>query len=128
MNCFNFYSSQIGLLCISLGFLHRERERENMGKWITKMIFFLMAFLVLSSGVAVKAKATKTSLEVDRKLELLNKPGVKTIKVFFSFLTFHHPFNYILGCVWQRSGPDRTQKLKKFFLKSTPTFLFFTLH
>jgi hypothetical protein len=101
MNCFNFYSSQIGLLYISLGFLHRERE--NMGKKITKMIFFLMAFLVLSNGVAVKAKATKTSSEVDRKLELLNKPGVKTIKVFYyyyyyfsTFLTFHYPLNYII--------------------------------
>lgn len=45
----------------------------------------------------MKAEVTKTSSEVDRKLELLNKLEVKSIKgFFFFFVTFHYPLNYII--------------------------------
>ncbi|GMY28828.1 AslB [Fagus crenata] len=50
-----------------------------MGKRIT-MFLFVIPLLVLSSSVDVKAEARKTLSEVDRKLKLLNKPAIKSIK------------------------------------------------
>ncbi|KAF3963754.1 hypothetical protein CMV_011898 [Castanea mollissima] len=50
-----------------------------MEKRITLRLLFVIALLVLSS-VDVEAKARKIISEVDRKLKLLNKPAVKSIK------------------------------------------------
>ena len=62
----------------------REREREKMGKIII-MLSLSMALLVFISEVDVKVEAIKTLSEVDRKLKLLNKPAVKSIKVIFFY-------------------------------------------
>ncbi len=65
-----------------------------MGKRIT-MFLFVIPLLVLSSSVDVKAEARKTLSEVDRKLKLLNKPAIKSIKVYFSTIsTLHYPIIY----------------------------------
>jgi hypothetical protein len=64
------------------------------------MILLVMAVVVMSSGVDAKDEARKTSSQVDRKLELLNKPAVKSIKVYFSsILTSHYPLNYIIHAI-----------------------------
>ena len=57
-----------------------------MGKKITLRLLFVIALLVLSS-VGVKAEARKFSSEINKKLKLLNKPAIKSIKVFFFFST-----------------------------------------
>ncbi|XP_050264796.1 uncharacterized protein LOC126708858 isoform X1 [Quercus robur] len=44
------------------------------------MSFFAMALLVFDGGVDVKAEARKTLSEIDKKLKLLNKPAIKSIK------------------------------------------------
>ena len=62
----------------------RDRERESMEKRITLRLLFVIALLVLSS-VDVEAKARKITSEVNRKLKLLNKPAIKSIKVIFFF-------------------------------------------
>ena len=62
----------------------RDRERESMEKRITLRLLFVIALLVLSS-VDVEGKARKITSEVDRKLKLLNKPAIKSIKVIFFF-------------------------------------------
>ena len=62
----------------------RDRERESMEKRITLRLLSVIALLVLSS-VDVEGKARKITSEVDRKLKLLNKPAVKSIKVIFFF-------------------------------------------
>ncbi len=67
-----------------IGFI--EREREKMGKIII-MLSLSMALLVFISEVDVKVEAIKTLSEVDRKLKLLNKPAVKSIKVYFSIIS-----------------------------------------
>jgi len=54
-----------------------------MGKRITLIFLFVITFLVLSS-VDVKTKAIQNLSEVDRKLMVLNKPAIKSIKVYFS--------------------------------------------
>ena len=72
------------MLC--LFFKEREREREKMGKIII-MLSLSMALLVFISEVDVKVEAIKTLSEVDRKLKLLNKPAVKSIKVYFSIIS-----------------------------------------
>jgi hypothetical protein len=64
----------------------KEREREKMGKIII-MLSLSMALLVFISEVDVKVEAIKTLSEVDRKLKLLNKPAVKSIKVYFSIIS-----------------------------------------
>ncbi|XP_042960351.1 uncharacterized protein LOC122295408 [Carya illinoinensis] len=52
-----------------------------MGKRMVVILLFSMALVVLMSCVVdVKAEATKTLSEVNRKLKLLNKPAVKSIK------------------------------------------------
>ena len=53
-----------------------------MEKIITLRLLFVIALLVLSS-VDVEAKARKITSEVNRKLKLLNKPAIKSIKVIF---------------------------------------------
>ena len=53
-----------------------------MEKRITLRLLFVIALLVLSS-VDVEAKARKITSEVNRKLKLLNKPAIKSIKVIF---------------------------------------------
>ncbi|KAL0015124.1 hypothetical protein SO802_002193 [Lithocarpus litseifolius] len=50
-----------------------------MGKRITLIFLFVITFLVLSS-VDVKTKAIQNLSEVDRKLMVLNKPAIKSIK------------------------------------------------
>ncbi|XP_075650899.1 protein neprosin-like [Castanea sativa] len=50
-----------------------------MGKKITLRLLFVIALLVLGN-VGVKAKARKFSSEINRKLKLLNKPAIKSIK------------------------------------------------
>jgi hypothetical protein len=51
-------------------------------------IFLALNFLVLCGGVDhAKAKARKSLSKVNRKLKLLNKPAVKSIKVYFSRLS-----------------------------------------
>ena len=62
----------------------RDRERESMEKRITLSLLFVIALLVLSS-VDVEGKARKITSEVDRKLKLLNKPAIKSIKVILFF-------------------------------------------
>ena len=62
----------------------RDRERESMEKRITLRLLSVIALLVLSS-VDVEGKARKITSEVDRKLKLLNKPAIKSIKVIFFF-------------------------------------------
>ena len=61
------------------------------------MSIFAMALLVFYGGVDVKAEATKTLSEIDKKLKLLNKPAIKSIKVysFYYFIFFH--------CTWDSS-------------------------
>jgi len=49
---------------------------------MTLIFLFVIALLVLSS-VDAKAKAENTLSEVDMKLKLLNKPAIKSIKVYF---------------------------------------------
>ena len=66
-----------------------------MGKRIT-MFLFVIPLLVLSSLVDVKAEARKTLSEVDRKLKLLNKPAIKSIKVYF-FYYFNSPLSYYIS-------------------------------
>ncbi|KAM3710199.1 hypothetical protein ACJW31_01G010800 [Castanea mollissima] len=44
------------------------------------MSIFAMALLVFDGGVDVKAEARKTLSEIDKKLKLLNKPAIKSIK------------------------------------------------
>ena len=56
-----------------------------MEKRITLRLLFVIALLVLSS-VDVEGKVRKITSEVNRKLKLLNKPAVKSIKVNFFFL------------------------------------------
>ncbi|XP_050254934.1 uncharacterized protein LOC126700789 [Quercus robur] len=56
-----------------------EIEKESMGKRITLIFLFVITFLVLSS-VDVKTKAIQNLSEVDRKLMVLNKPAIKSIK------------------------------------------------
>ncbi|KAF5468083.1 hypothetical protein F2P56_012264 [Juglans regia] len=51
-----------------------------MGKRKIMILLFSMALLVLSCVVDAKAEATKTLSEVNRKLKLLNKPALKSIK------------------------------------------------
>ena len=53
------------------------------------MLLLSMGLFVFSVGAAdhhphVNSKAKQATLEVHKKLKLLNKPGVKTIKVRFS--------------------------------------------
>ena len=55
-----------------------------MEKRITLRLLSVIALLVLSS-VDVEAKARKITSEVNRKLKLLNKPAIKSIKVIFFF-------------------------------------------
>jgi hypothetical protein len=52
---------------------------------VKRFIFIFLAtnLLVLSN---VKTEARKSFSEVDQKLKLLNKPAVKSIKVYFSRL------------------------------------------
>ena len=50
---------------------------------MTLIFLFVIALLVLSSTVDAKAKAENTLFEVDMKLKLLNKPAIKSIKVYF---------------------------------------------
>ncbi|KAK7834336.1 hypothetical protein CFP56_024714 [Quercus suber] len=50
-----------------------------MGKRITLIFLFVITFLVLSS-VDVKTKDKQNLSEVDRKLMVLNKPAIKSIK------------------------------------------------
>jgi len=50
-----------------------------MGKTII-IILFAMSLVLLSNGIDVKVEARRTLLKVDRKLKLLNKPAVKSIK------------------------------------------------
>ena len=52
------------------------------------MVLLLMAVLVLSDVADGKAKARATLSGIDRKLKLLNKPAVKSIKVFFLAFIF----------------------------------------
>lgn len=59
------------------------------------MSIFAMALLVFDGGVDVKAEARKTSSEIDKKLKLLNKPAIKSIKVYFSIISFF--FFIVLG-------------------------------
>jgi hypothetical protein len=49
------------------------------------------------------------------------------IYIYMNLIKTTIQFNNILiiGCVWQWSGLDRTQKFKKLLSKSTITFLFF---
>ena len=61
------------------------------------MSFFAMALLVFDGGVDVKAEARKTLSEIDKKLKLLNKPAIKSIKVYFSIISFF--FFIVLGIV-----------------------------
>lgn len=56
---------------------------------MTLIFLFVIALLVLSS-VDEKAKAENTLSEVDMKLKLLNKPAIKSIKVYF-LLQFPYP-------------------------------------
>ncbi|KAK7842621.1 hypothetical protein CFP56_013570 [Quercus suber] len=51
-----------------------------MGKRITLIFLFVITFLVLSS-VDVKTKDKQNLSEVDRKLMVLNKPAIKSIKM-----------------------------------------------
>jgi len=44
------------------------------------MILFAMTLLLLSNGIYVEAEARRTLLKVERKLKLLNKPAIKSIK------------------------------------------------
>ena len=55
-----------------------------MEKRITLRLLSVIALLVLSS-VDVEGKARKITSEVDRKLKLLNKPAIKSIRVIFFF-------------------------------------------
>ena len=63
------------------------------------MSFFAMALLVFDGGVDVKAEARKTLSEIDKKLKLLNKPAIKSIKVYFSIISFFFFFLILLGIV-----------------------------
>lgn len=60
------------------------------------MSIFAMALLVFDGGVDVKAEARKTLSEIDKKLKLLNKPAIKSIKVYFSIISFFF-FFIVLG-------------------------------
>jgi len=62
----------------------RDKERESMEKRVTLRLLFVIALLVLSN-VDVEGKVRKITSEVNRKLKLLNKPAVKSIKVKFFF-------------------------------------------
>ena len=57
-------------------------------------IFLATTLLALSCGVDVKGEVRKSLSEVNQKLKLLNKPAVRSIKVYFSNLT---PTNVILS-------------------------------
>lgn len=45
-------------------------------------LLFVVAVSILSNGVEVNAKARETLSEIDKKLKLINKPAVKSIKVW----------------------------------------------
>lgn len=47
-----------------------------------RVLLFVVAVSILSNGVEVNAKARETLSEIDKKLKLLNKPAVKSIKVW----------------------------------------------
>jgi hypothetical protein len=84
-----FYINLSGFLAIFICFACYVLEREKMAK---KFIFIFLAstLLTLSSGVDVKGEARKSLSEVNQKLKLLNKPAVKSIKVYFSNLTLNN--------------------------------------
>lgn len=46
------------------------------------LLLFIVAASSLSNGVKVNAKARETLSEIDKKLKLINKPAVKSIKVW----------------------------------------------
>lgn len=46
------------------------------------VLLFVVAVSILSNGVEVNAKARETLSEIDKKLKLINKPAVKSIKVW----------------------------------------------
>jgi hypothetical protein len=46
------------------------------------MLVLLILLCILSNGVNGKTKARKHRSEINRRLKLLNKPAVKTIKVY----------------------------------------------
>lgn len=48
---------------------------------ISLVILALVHLLLLRNAANAKSEATETSSEVDRKLQLLNKPAVKSIQV-----------------------------------------------
>ena len=81
-----------------------EIEKESMGKRITLIFLFLITFLVLSS-VDVKTKAIQNLSEVDRKLMVLNKPAIKSIKVYFST-------NFLLSSYNNKHKQFHTKKKK----------------
>lgn len=45
------------------------------------LLLFVVAVSILSNGVEVNAKARETLSEIGKKLKLINKPAVKSIKV-----------------------------------------------
>lgn len=47
-----------------------------------RVLLFVVAVSILSNGVEVNAKARETLSEIDKKLKLINKPAVKSIKVW----------------------------------------------
>lgn len=55
-------------------------NRAKMEKTVYLFLLF-GAISTLCNGVEVNAKARKTLPEIDRKLKLLNRPAVKSIKV-----------------------------------------------
>ena len=81
-----------------------EIEKESVGKRITLIFLFLITFLVLSS-VDVKTKAIQNLSEVDRKLMVLNKPAIKSIKVYFST-------NFLLSSYNNKHKQFHTKKKK----------------
>lgn len=57
-----------------------------MGMGKSNFVMLLLgAMFGWSIGLHLKVEATASSSDVDAKLKLLNKPAVKTIKVFFFF-------------------------------------------
>ncbi|KAK0572116.1 hypothetical protein LWI29_026373 [Acer saccharum] len=80
------------------------------------ILLLVLAVSAFSDGVYGQAKARVTLSEIDRKLKLLNKPAVKTIKLFSclyfpsidltSLLQSDHSFNTITRLYLQSEDGD----------------------
>lgn len=64
----------------AIGFIIASETKMENAKTIS--VLLLVTFVsVLGNGVDSKLKAGQTISEIDRRLKLLNKPAVKSIKV-----------------------------------------------